>query len=76
MECGICYSYQLEGEIPEKICEDSRCAQPFHSSCLIEVISVYIVTSLLLSVQLQYFVFKFFIITKKFLLLSSNICTA
>lgn len=36
VECGICYSYQLGDEIPEKICEDARCAQPFHTSCLFE----------------------------------------
>ena len=49
MECGICYSYQLEVEIPDKICEDSRCAQPFHSSCLIEV------TSKFFSLNIEYF---------------------
>jgi len=36
VECGICYAYQLEDEIPDKSCEDTRCAQTFHSSCLLE----------------------------------------
>jgi hypothetical protein len=30
MECGICYSYKLEGKIPEKVCGDLRCGRPFH----------------------------------------------
>lgn len=35
-DCGICYSYRLGTEIPEEVCNDSRCAQPFHQTCLIE----------------------------------------
>lgn len=35
-DCGICYSYRLGMEIPEEVCNDSRCAQPFHQTCLIE----------------------------------------
>lgn len=37
MECGICYSYQLGDAIPDIICENSHCNQPFHHSCLYEV---------------------------------------
>lgn len=38
LECGICYSYQLEGAIPERVCEDRRCARAFHSVCLYQYI--------------------------------------
>eukprot|EP00041_Stephanoeca_diplocostata_P011743 m.194373 g.194373 ORF g.194373 m.194373 type:complete len:117 (+) comp18647_c0_seq6:213-563(+) len=38
MECGICYAYDLDGAIPEKVCEDRRCARSFHESCLFEYI--------------------------------------
>eukprot|EP00039_Didymoeca_costata_P011727 m.166000 g.166000 ORF g.166000 m.166000 type:complete len:377 (+) comp15269_c0_seq8:346-1476(+) len=37
-ECGICYTYKLEGSIPDKVCEDTRCGRPFHQSCLFEYI--------------------------------------
>ncbi|KAF0296678.1 E3 ubiquitin-protein ligase FANCL [Amphibalanus amphitrite] len=36
VDCGICYSYRLEGETPERCCDDARCGQPFHTSCLYE----------------------------------------
>ncbi|XP_076463856.1 E3 ubiquitin-protein ligase FANCL-like [Babylonia areolata] len=36
LECGICYSYRLGDEIPDKTCDDAHCAQPFHQSCLYE----------------------------------------
>ncbi|XP_046847833.1 E3 ubiquitin-protein ligase FANCL-like isoform X2 [Xenia sp. Carnegie-2017] len=36
MECGICYSYRLNDVIPESACNDSRCGQLFHTSCLYE----------------------------------------
>lgn len=36
VECSICYSYHLEGELPDQTCEDKRCAQVFHRSCLYE----------------------------------------
>jgi hypothetical protein len=29
VECGICYSYKLEGKIPEKVCDDRRCGPRF-----------------------------------------------
>lgn len=38
LECGICYSYQLDGVIPERVCEDKRCARAFHAACLYEYI--------------------------------------
>ena len=37
MECGICYSYRMELEIPDEVCSDTRCGQAFHRSCLYEV---------------------------------------
>lgn len=36
VECGICYAYRLEEEIPDKACDDTRCGQPFHQTCLYE----------------------------------------
>uniref|UniRef100_A0A672P6W0 E3 ubiquitin-protein ligase FANCL n=1 Tax=Sinocyclocheilus grahami TaxID=75366 RepID=A0A672P6W0_SINGR len=36
VECGICYSYRLESAIPDQVCNDPRCGQPFHQVCLYE----------------------------------------
>lgn len=36
LECGICYTYRLGDEIPEKACDDAHCGQMFHQSCLYE----------------------------------------
>lgn len=38
LECGICYSYQLDDAIPNIICEDSNCNKSFHHVCLYEYI--------------------------------------
>ncbi|XP_035257092.1 E3 ubiquitin-protein ligase FANCL isoform X2 [Anguilla anguilla] len=35
-ECGICYSYRLDSAIPDQVCSDPRCGQPFHQACLYE----------------------------------------
>eukprot|EP01134_Creolimax_fragrantissima_P000774 CFRG0774T1 len=32
--CGICYSYRLDGSVPENICDE--CRQCFHNNCLAE----------------------------------------
>lgn len=37
MDCGICYAYQLNGAIPDQVCDNSQCGQPFHQICLYEV---------------------------------------
>lgn len=37
MECGICYAYRLQSAIPDQVCNDPRCGQPFHQVCLYEV---------------------------------------
>ncbi|XP_068455461.1 E3 ubiquitin-protein ligase FANCL isoform X2 [Clinocottus analis] len=34
VECGICYSYRLEAAVPDQVCNDPRCGQPFHQACL------------------------------------------
>lgn len=34
--CGICYSYFLEGHIPDTLCQNSHCSKPFHQACLAE----------------------------------------
>ncbi|KAJ6667071.1 hypothetical protein lerEdw1_019075 [Lerista edwardsae] len=36
MDCGICYAYRLEGAIPDQVCDDPHCGQPFHQACLFE----------------------------------------
>lgn len=36
IDCGICYTYRLNDEIPDQVCDDPRCDQPFHQSCLYE----------------------------------------
>lgn len=36
-DCGICYAYRLEGSVPDQVCDDPRCGQPFHQACLYEV---------------------------------------
>ncbi|XP_052273732.1 E3 ubiquitin-protein ligase FANCL-like isoform X2 [Dreissena polymorpha] len=36
LECGICYSYRLEEEIPSEVCNESRCQQVFHQTCLVD----------------------------------------
>ena len=39
VECGICYAYRLGvgAVLPEIVCENSHCGQPFHHPCLLEV---------------------------------------
>ncbi|XP_043845769.1 E3 ubiquitin-protein ligase FANCL isoform X1 [Dromiciops gliroides] len=36
MDCGICYAYRLEGAIPDQVCDNAQCGQPFHQTCLYE----------------------------------------
>ncbi|XP_036430194.1 E3 ubiquitin-protein ligase FANCL [Colossoma macropomum] len=36
VECGICYAYRLDSAIPDQVCNDPRCGQPFHQACLYE----------------------------------------
>ncbi|XP_066863666.1 E3 ubiquitin-protein ligase FANCL isoform X2 [Kogia breviceps] len=36
MDCGICYAYQLDGALPDQVCDNSQCGQPFHQICLYE----------------------------------------
>ncbi|XP_030628298.1 E3 ubiquitin-protein ligase FANCL [Chanos chanos] len=36
MECGICYAYRLDSAIPDQVCNEARCGQPFHQACLYE----------------------------------------
>ncbi|XP_036607818.1 E3 ubiquitin-protein ligase FANCL [Trichosurus vulpecula] len=36
MDCGICYAYRLEGAIPDQVCDNPQCGQPFHQTCLYE----------------------------------------
>uniref|UniRef100_T1J608 SRCR domain-containing protein n=1 Tax=Strigamia maritima TaxID=126957 RepID=T1J608_STRMM len=38
--CAICYSYHLDDITPDKICDDNRCRQSFHSICLYEWLKV------------------------------------
>ncbi|XP_029831380.2 E3 ubiquitin-protein ligase FANCL [Ixodes scapularis] len=34
--CGICYSFLLDGAVPDELCQNFRCSRPFHQSCLSE----------------------------------------
>lgn len=36
VECGICYSYRLDGAVPDRVCDNARCSRPFHCACLFE----------------------------------------
>ncbi|XP_001510934.1 E3 ubiquitin-protein ligase FANCL [Ornithorhynchus anatinus] len=36
MDCGICYAYRLDGAIPDQVCDNGKCGQPFHQACLYE----------------------------------------
>ncbi|XP_077648032.1 E3 ubiquitin-protein ligase FANCL isoform X2 [Urocitellus parryii] len=36
MDCGICYAYKLDGTIPDQVCGNLQCGQPFHQICLYE----------------------------------------
>ncbi|KAJ2585740.1 hypothetical protein H4R99_008643 [Coemansia sp. RSA 1722] len=36
LECGICLSYDLDGDNPDQICTNDICARPFHRRCLIQ----------------------------------------
>lgn len=37
MDCGICYARHLNGAIPDQVCNNPQCGQPFHEICLYEV---------------------------------------
>ncbi|XP_029401085.1 E3 ubiquitin-protein ligase FANCL isoform X3 [Mus pahari] len=36
MDCGICYAHHLNGAIPDQVCNNPQCGQPFHQICLYE----------------------------------------
>ncbi|GAB1295869.1 E3 ubiquitin-protein ligase FANCL [Apodemus speciosus] len=36
MDCGICYARHLNGAIPDQVCNNPQCGQPFHQICLYE----------------------------------------
>lgn len=36
IECGVCYCYDMEGQIPEISCNNETCRQLFHVECLVE----------------------------------------
>uniref|UniRef100_A0A8C4QKQ0 FA complementation group L n=1 Tax=Eptatretus burgeri TaxID=7764 RepID=A0A8C4QKQ0_EPTBU len=36
LECGICYMYRLDSSLPDQVCDDPRCGQPYHQACLYE----------------------------------------
>ncbi|RUS70757.1 hypothetical protein EGW08_021476 [Elysia chlorotica] len=36
VSCGICYCTLLVEEVPDVVCEEKRCGQPFHRTCLYE----------------------------------------
>eukprot|EP00823_Brevimastigomonas_motovehiculus_P008502 TRINITY_DN7800_c0_g1_i1.p1 TRINITY_DN7800_c0_g1~~TRINITY_DN7800_c0_g1_i1.p1 ORF type:complete len:381 (+),score=48.76 TRINITY_DN7800_c0_g1_i1:114-1256(+) len=34
VECAICYAYHFTESIPDQMCENPKCARPFHRECL------------------------------------------
>ena len=36
VECGICYNYKLDDKLPTVSCQDEKCCQSYHPSCLYE----------------------------------------
>lgn len=36
IDCGICYCYDMCGEVPEMTCNNDSCNQLYHVSCLVE----------------------------------------
>lgn len=36
MECGICYAEELASALPDRICDNTKCARAFHTQCLYE----------------------------------------
>mmetsp|Transcript_47957 Transcript_47957/g.94170 ORF Transcript_47957/g.94170 Transcript_47957/m.94170 type:complete len:278 (+) Transcript_47957:32-865(+) len=34
IECGVCYTFQLGQEVPDSVCDNTKCARCFHRSCL------------------------------------------
>lgn len=36
VECGICYTYRLDGAVPDIACDRQECAKPYHRECLVE----------------------------------------
>ncbi|PVU97027.1 hypothetical protein BB561_000841 [Smittium simulii] len=35
--CGVCFGYEMEGnEFPSELCDNPKCKQPFHHSCLLK----------------------------------------
>ncbi|KAF9423182.1 hypothetical protein BGZ94_008363 [Podila epigama] len=36
IECGICYSFRYDGQVPDQICGHSKCQRPYHRVCLYE----------------------------------------
>jgi len=35
LECSVCYTYALDGSIPDFVCPNPQCARPSHSNCLV-----------------------------------------
>lgn len=36
-ECCICFSLDLDNNLPDKICNNEKCRRHFHTSCLLQV---------------------------------------
>ncbi|KAF9293913.1 hypothetical protein BGZ74_011510 [Mortierella antarctica] len=39
IECGICYAFRYEGQVPDQICGHDKCQRPYHRLCLYETIT-------------------------------------
>ena len=48
VDCGICYAYRMQDQLPTRLC--GKCSQPFHVKCLYEVcLSFYYIFFILVS---------------------------
>ncbi|KAG0347694.1 hypothetical protein BG004_007177 [Podila humilis] len=36
IECGICYTFRYDGQVPDQICGHEKCQRPYHRMCLYE----------------------------------------
>jgi hypothetical protein len=34
IECGICYSYKLNDQTPDCVCDEVRCSKAYHATCI------------------------------------------
>ena len=45
VECAICYTYRLDGAIPDIVCDNRRCESPFFLPCFLRCTEILPVTT-------------------------------